>query len=191
VLDLKQNKVGTTTVSSYDYTVNAIGQRTNVSQDGTAFQAIRAIGWGYDSLGQVTSADHSTQNAFDRAYQYDAIGNRIEARDGVTAVTGTPNYTSNALNQYTAVPSVASVPSYDDDGNATSYPLPADPGNLSTLAGTPKTASSPPRSAQAPPPTSTTPNPAASPKRPAPPRSSSTTAGTASRNGARIFSPPL
>jgi RHS repeat-associated protein len=132
VLDLKQNKVGTTVVSSYDYTVNAIGQRTNVSQDGTAFQAIRAIGWGYDSLGQVTSAD-SSENTHDRAYEYDAIGNRKKSADSLT-LPGTDNYASNALNQYSSVPSVASIPSYDDDGNATAYPLPADPGNLSTLA---------------------------------------------------------
>lgn len=129
VLDLKQNKVGTNVVSSYDYTVNAIGQRTNVSQDGTAFQAIRAISWGYDNLGQVTSAD-SSENAHDRAYEYDAIGNRKKSADSLT-LPGTDNYASNALNQYTAVGGLSPV--HDFDGNATAYPLPVAPSASSTL----------------------------------------------------------
>jgi YD repeat-containing protein len=135
VLDLKQNKVGTNIISSYDYTVNAIGQRTNVSQDGTAFQAIRAIGWGYDSLGQVTSAD-SSENTHDRAYEYDAIGNRLFSEISNTQISNPPAanttaYTPNALNQYTAVGSLNPV--HDDDGNMTSGPLPIAPGNLSSL----------------------------------------------------------
>jgi RHS repeat-associated protein len=131
VLDVKENKVGATTVSRYDYVVNELGQRTTVSQTGTAFAAARGIIWDYDILGQVTSAD-STEVSHDRAYQYDAIGNRREARDGVTAVTGTPNYTANPLNQYSAVGSLSLV--HDDDGNTTSCPLPVAPTTSSTLA---------------------------------------------------------
>ena len=56
VLLTKENKVGTTVVSGYTYSVNAIGQRTDVSQSGTAFAAARSIQWGYDPLGQVTKA---------------------------------------------------------------------------------------------------------------------------------------
>ena len=132
VLDLKQNKVGTTTISSYDYAVNAIGQRTGVATSGTAFPAVPSWLWSYDALGQVIAADSSVATS-DRAYQYDAIGNRIQARDGVTTATGTPNYTANALNQYTSFPSLASVPSYDFDGNMTSGPLPVSPTTNSTL----------------------------------------------------------
>ena len=121
VLDFKENKVGVTTVSKYDYGVNELGQRVTVAQSGTAFASARGIGWGYDALGQVTSAD-STENTHDRAYQYDAIGNRIEARDGVTAVSGTPNYAANLLNQYTSVGSVSPV--HDDDGNLISGQIP-------------------------------------------------------------------
>ena len=131
VLALKENKVGTTVISSYDYSVNATGQRTDVSQAGTAFAAARGITWGYDSLGQVTKADHNTDNTFDRAYQYDAIGNRIEAINGATTVTGTPNYASNSLNQYSGVGALN--PTYDFDGNATAYPLPVAPSSNSTL----------------------------------------------------------
>jgi RHS repeat-associated protein len=129
----KQNKVGTDVISQHDYTVNALGQRTNVSQVGTAFQAVRGVTWGYDSLGQVTSADSSI-NSDDRAYEYDAIGNRIEAQDGVIGVTGTPNYAVNALNQYTSVPPGSLAPSYDLDGNITAGPLPVAPLTNSALA---------------------------------------------------------
>ena len=129
VLLNKENKAGTTIVSNYAYDVNAIGQRTDVSQSGTAFATARDIAWGYDPLGQVTKAD-STIPGLDRAYQYDLIGNRLKASDSLT-LPATPNYTTNSLNQYTAVG--ANNPAYDADGNATAYPLPAHPAANSTL----------------------------------------------------------
>jgi RHS repeat-associated protein len=130
VLASKQNKIGTNVVSQYDYTVNSIGQRTAVASSGTAFPALPSWLWGYDSLGQVTSADSSV-NTNDRAYEYDSIGNRKRSADSLS-LPGSDNYTANELNQYTAVGSLNPV--HDFDGNATSYPLPAAPGNLSTLA---------------------------------------------------------
>ena len=57
ILDVKENKAGTTIISKHDYLVNAIGQRSNLAQTGTAFATVfaaaRDIAWGYDSLGQV------------------------------------------------------------------------------------------------------------------------------------------
>ncbi|MEP2775034.1 MAG: RHS repeat-associated core domain-containing protein [Luteolibacter sp.] len=129
VLLSKENKVGATLVSGYTYTVNALGQRMDVSQAGTAFAASRSIAWGYDALGQVTKADSSISGA-DRAYQYDMIGNRLKSADSLT-LPGSPNYAVNALNQYTAVDS--NNPAYDDDGNATAYPVPAHLAANSTL----------------------------------------------------------
>lgn len=129
VLASKQNKVGTDVISQYDYTVNGIGQRTGVNTSGTAFPALPTWLWGYDSLGQVISADSSV-NTSDRAYEYDAIGNRKKSAASLT-LPGSDNYTSNALNQYSAVDSVS--PSYDDDGNATAYPLPVAPTTNSSL----------------------------------------------------------
>ncbi len=126
VLASKENKAGTTVVSRYDYTVNGLGQRTNVSTSGSAFPATPSWAWGYDSLGQVTSADHSTDNAFDRAYQYDAIGNRIQGTAGVSPASVT-TYTSNALNQYPSLSLNSQPPTlnqYDFDGNLTSGQLP-------------------------------------------------------------------
>lgn len=121
VLDTKKNEVGSTLVSGYDYTVNDLGQRTDLSQTGTAFATARSIAWGYDSLGQATKADSSIPG-LDRAYEYDMIGNRLKSADSLT-LPANNNYTVNVLNQYTAVDS--NSPTYDDDGNATAYPLPA------------------------------------------------------------------
>jgi RHS repeat-associated protein len=129
ILDIKENKAGTTIVSKYDYLVNAIGQRSNVAQSGTAFAGSRDIAWGYDPLGQVTSAD-STIPGLDRAYQFDLIGNRLKTADSLTLPVAN-NYTPNALNQYTAIDTLNPV--HDDDGNLTSGPLPANVNANSSL----------------------------------------------------------
>jgi RHS repeat-associated protein len=136
VLDAKENKVGAVTVSKLDYSVNAIGQRTALSQTGTAFASVRGTAWAYDSYGQVTSADSSIATQ-DRAYQYDAIGNRKKSANSLTLPVA-DNYTANALNQYSSLSipnpqSPISNPIYDLDGNATSYPLPISANSKSTL----------------------------------------------------------
>jgi RHS repeat-associated protein len=128
-LDIKQNKVGSTVISRYDYAVNGIGQRTNLAQSGAAFSSSRSIAWGYDSLGQVTSAD-STIPSHTRAYAFDMIGNRLQGSAGVSPASVT-NFTANALNQYSSVGAINPV--YDDDGNATAYPLPANVNANSSL----------------------------------------------------------
>ncbi len=128
VLVSKENKVGSTVVSKYEYSVNHLGQRTNVSQTGSAFAASRSIAWGYNSKGEVVKADHS-DTAQSRAYQYDGIGNRLSG-GGLNPPSQT-TYTATALNQYSAIGSIS--PSYDDDGNATAYPLPANVSANSSL----------------------------------------------------------
>jgi RHS repeat-associated protein len=100
VLDTKTNKLAITVISAYDCAVNAIGLRTGVTTSGTAFPALPAWIWGYDSLGQVTSADSSIDTS-DRAYQFDATGNRKKSADSLT-LPSSDNYTTNALNQYTS-----------------------------------------------------------------------------------------
>ena len=126
VLDIKQNNVGTADVSKYDYLVNAIGQREKVVTSGTEFPTLPTWLWGYDTLGQVTSADHSGGTTHDRSYLYDAIGNRrgqqIEAtivptneQGQIVPTTGTTTYSANAINQYTA--DNAFIPTHDLDGN--------------------------------------------------------------------------
>lgn len=112
-----ENKVGSTTVSHFTYTNNALGQRTTRSQSGTAFAAAATESFGYNAKGEVTSSAHSADSARNTAFDYDAIGNRNEAIFGGV----TTSYTANALNQYTEInPGTAVTPAYDDDGNMTS-----------------------------------------------------------------------
>ncbi len=129
VLASKQNKVGVTGISGYQYGVNLLGQRTNAAQTGTAFGSVRDITWGYNAKGEVVKAD-STIPGLDRAYVYDGIGNRLKAADSLTLPTSN-NYTPNALNQYTAIDTLNPV--HDADGNMTSGPLPANFNANSTL----------------------------------------------------------
>jgi hypothetical protein len=62
-LDIKENKVGTTSISKYDYAVNSVNQRDSVAKSGTAFGGSSYTLWKYDALGQVTQADDSTATA--------------------------------------------------------------------------------------------------------------------------------
>ncbi len=132
ILTKKTNGTGGPAISDYTYIVNSIGQRSDVNQTGSGFATARSITWGYDPLGQLETAD-STIPGLDRAYSYNQIGNRLKYSEGTldpndaAAVT----YSPNALNQYTSVGT--SVPAYDLDGNATSYPLPSSPAANSTL----------------------------------------------------------
>ena len=125
VLSLKENEVGSTLISSYDYTVNNFGQRTQLATDGSAFSVQPALVWGYNSHGELIEASDSSSSNFDRAYEYDAIGNRQKTvNDLIGDLPTNPNYAANALNQYTTIPGASAEPAYDDDGNAASYPLP-------------------------------------------------------------------
>lgn len=157
ILSSKENKVGASTVSSYDYSVvdqdtkragvNDAGQRTGVATGGSAFGGTdRGWAWGYDSLGQVTKAAKMDNSNHHRAYEFDAIGNRLLGQAGATAIPTPPNasttgYTPNALNQYEAItphdaegdPGTPVEPLYDGDGNMTAGPLPVSPSANRTL----------------------------------------------------------
>jgi RHS repeat-associated protein len=128
VLASIQNNAGTTVRSSCNYSVvnggvNSIGQRKGVRTTFTLGGLLDAnpgdTSWGYDSLGQVTSASAPGTNA-DRAYQFDTIGNRLFSEISNTQISDPPTanttgYTANALNQYAAVNTF--VPTHDADGN--------------------------------------------------------------------------
>ncbi len=133
VLASKKNKIGTAVISEYDYTVNSMGQRTGVTTAYSLGEGVTSnagsTSWGYDGLGQVISADAPGPD-FDRAYLYDTIGNRKKSAPSLT-LPASDNYTANALNQYTALGGL--LPVYDDDGNATAYPVPAAPAANSAL----------------------------------------------------------
>ncbi|WP_299484140.1 Ig-like domain-containing protein [uncultured Roseibium sp.] len=108
-----ENQAPDDSINSFnEYTYDAAGQRvTNTTQDGSWT-------YGYDTIGQLTSAEFisTNQEIADKSltYEYDAAGNRTKVvEDGVETL-----YSANALNQYTRVGDATF--SYDADGNMTS-----------------------------------------------------------------------
>ena len=60
---------------------------------------------------------------FSRTVTDDPIGNRLTSASKETGTTVTRSYTSNNINQYTAINNPTAAPTYDFDGNMTSMPL--------------------------------------------------------------------
>ena len=90
-------------ISEVAYTLNDKDQRTAAS-----YAVGGAWSYSYDDKSQVTGATGSNTTF---SYAYDGIGNRVTAAEG----SDTWSYTSNLLNQYTAINS--NQPTYDADGN--------------------------------------------------------------------------
>ena len=98
-------------VSTFGYTSNAIGNRVSMGRSGSAFTTPDILTYGYNSRSEVISAQSNADSAYNYAYSFDSIGNRLTA-----SLAGQNfSYTSNALNQYTEVNSAQ--PTYDTDGN--------------------------------------------------------------------------
>ncbi len=107
-------------VRTYSYKNDAAGRRSEREDSDGAVVTYNVFGYNHRS--EVTGA---TMGSNEYAYEYDAIGNRLQA--AVAAGSGearTNAYSANALNQYTAVtnfapsaPSRETVPTYDADGN--------------------------------------------------------------------------
>jgi len=100
-------------VNVYGYTLNDKNQRTSATlPDGNKWN------YTYDVMGQLTGAvkqDTANNSLANMNYFYDLIGNRTSATEN----SATTTYTSNLVNQYTAVNTI--VPAYDLDGNMTNY----------------------------------------------------------------------
>lgn len=157
----------TTTRSAYDYTVvnggvNSLGQRKGVQATFSLGSGVAAntggTSWGYDSLGQLTSADAhdltgESPPPTDRSYTYDTIGNRIQSAEGTYVTNGgtttldgalVTGYFADAegttpgasdLNQYGKIsfPAASCLPEHDKDGNLKQGPLPTSAGANRTL----------------------------------------------------------
>jgi len=121
LVDFVENKVGTTTVSKYDYSNDNLGRRSSVQKSGTAFSQTDTVTWSYDDRSQVTSGDATSDDTYDYTYAYDSIGNRTNSTTKETGTAVTTTYTANQLNQYTVLTSQTN-PTYDDDGNMTLMP---------------------------------------------------------------------
>ena len=123
------------TLSGFAYSVNDIGQRTGLTTSGVAFATPLSTAWGYNERGELVQANDTT-NAYDRAYEYDGIGNRKKTVNGLLAdLPGSDNHSTNAQNQYSSVPGFPAAPAYDADGNAGTWAV-RDGGPLATTLAT-------------------------------------------------------
>jgi len=141
VLLIKQNAAGNIVRSAYDYntqnhSVNSIGQRMGVTTTFNLGQGNQSnpglTAWAYNPSGELVEANDNGTANIDRAYQYDAIGNREKTVNGLQGnLPATPNYVANPLNQYTRANGITlpmgNDPAYDADGNYQRGPLPAAP----------------------------------------------------------------
>ena len=100
VLLEKDNQHNGTTISSFTYSVNSIGQREDLTTAGTAFASadLGVTNWNYNTRGELISAAPPYSTG-DRTYEYDAIGNRLKSAESDT-LPSSENYQANSLNQY-------------------------------------------------------------------------------------------
>ncbi len=125
------NNYNSTTVSNYNYTNDAIGRRSAAGWSGTAFSQSDTITYGYNDRSEVTGANAANNANYGYSFAFDPIGNRLTSASKETGTTVTRNYTSNLLNQYTAIDNPTAAPTYDFDGNMTSMPSFAESGTWS------------------------------------------------------------
>jgi RHS repeat-associated protein len=117
LLKLANITLGGTTLSSFAYVLDAVGNRTRVVEaDGAR------VTWSYDSSYQLTRERRSGANAYDVTYSYDAAGNRRTMLSGGVTTT----YTCDAANQLTSSLDNTGTTnySYDAAGNKTSQVAP-------------------------------------------------------------------
>jgi len=125
ILAAKENeeKTGTDDWSKYTYGVNSLGQRfamdLDLDSDVDGSGVVSSdVDWNYNDRGELIEADHEIA-AHERAYKFDAIGNRKETVSGTTTLTGTDDYAANSVNEYTEVEGSTTGLAYDDNGNLT------------------------------------------------------------------------
>ena len=112
VKTLVSNAWSTNPISTFAYTYDAIGRRTQRIDDSSITNL-----FGYNLRSELVSAEMGT-NTY--AYACDPIGNRSSASENGTTTT----YAANSLNQYTALNPASTNPTpftYDPDGNMTQY----------------------------------------------------------------------
>jgi RHS repeat-associated protein len=116
-----------TEIARFAYAYDTAGRRTAKNMTGTALLA-RNESYTYDAIAQVTAANYGVRHGITndqplaQSFAFDAMGNRTSAGFTTTSGGGTTStaYTTNALNQYTAI--AGGVPTYDDNGNTLTLP---------------------------------------------------------------------
>jgi RHS repeat-associated protein len=99
-----------TTLSSFGYLYNAVGNRTRVVEANGD-----RVSWVYDKTYQLTAERRSGTNSYAKTYTYDAAGNRTRLLDGGSPTTST----YDAANQLTRSQAAAgyTTSTYDGAGN--------------------------------------------------------------------------
>ena len=117
----KKNDQNQTVISSHEYGYDNAGQRKwlkRLNGNGDVYD--------YDATGQLTNVLYEATNpdtttpggvTNQTRFRYDKAGNRISVVVSNSTGTTTTSYTTNGLNQYTAVGST--TPTYDNNGNLT------------------------------------------------------------------------
>ena len=108
IISLDNRSAANTRISNYGYVYDSLGLRTQRSKAGSVYATQSTDTFSYNTRNELVSQNNT------HTYAYDSIGNRTSSTEnGITKT-----YTTNSLNQYTAIGE--EVPVYDADGNQTS-----------------------------------------------------------------------
>ena len=99
-----------TTLSSFNYTYNPVGNRTQVVEANGD-----VVTFGYDPTYQLTNETRSGANAYNISYTYDPVGNRTLLLNNGAATTSTYNAGNELVTSQTSAGVTTST--YDGDGN--------------------------------------------------------------------------
>ncbi len=122
VLLLANLTSGGTTLSSFNYTYDHIGNRTQVVEANGD-----VVSWSYDPTYQLTNERRSGANAYNITYSYDPVGNRALMLNGGAPTT----YTYNAANELATSQTSSGTTTYTFDGSGNQLITQA-PGNQRT-----------------------------------------------------------
>ena len=100
-------------ISSYDYTLDVVGNRTLVEELGG-----RTVAYEYDKLYRLLNEDITDAVNGNQTFEYiyDAVGNRLSLTDSINGVT-TYTYNDNDWLLNETIEGVATNYTYDDNGN--------------------------------------------------------------------------
>ena len=103
-------KSDNTTLSSFLYSLDNVGNRTGVTEANGDL-----VTWSYDDTYQLTREQRSGANAYDITYTYDPVGNRLTKIEGGATTT----YSYDAANQIETeeTPSQITTFTFDANGN--------------------------------------------------------------------------
>jgi len=115
VMTILDNQVSGSSLAKYAYSYDALGRRDDRSQSGSAIST-STDDFSYNSRSEVIASSNSAETTakWNPTYSFDNIGNRKSS----TGFQPVASYSSNNVNQYSAIGSAS--PIHDLDGNLTS-----------------------------------------------------------------------